>query len=265
MSVVWRSVTVLALAALCPAFCGAQPLLARQTDPAPAMGGRLDGAVQPAYRFVEGISDGVYDFVRVHLIRNLLPDGMTRNLIAAPRRDSSLAFAEKLREKEGRFLRRAQEAYPVLAGTADPADPARRQEWRTWAAEEQVSVAVDAMRDTLLQRYGLEFFGRSSETYLKDRRNWDPGLLTMAGLVGGSLLYVSGLHATARLGDWKLGLDLRSGLRLRQALQDQGSARHLAGLELGYKDAPVTLATEWGLSRGRLGSERVGLNYRLKY
>lgn len=259
----------LALAALCPAGAWGEPPLGPGPDPAPALGERWDGAVagtvQPAYRFVEGISDGVYDFMREHVIGSIMPGRMTRNLKAAPREDSAPLFEQNLRGKESRFLQRAREAYPVLDDRDGPPDPVRFQQWRSWAVEEQVSVTVDALKDTLLERYQLELFGRSAQAYALQRRNWDPGLVTMAGLVGGALLYVNGMHAVAHMGRWSLAVDLRSGARLRQALQNGASSGRLAGLELGYRDLPLALAAEWGSQGGRLRGERVGLIYRLRY
>ncbi len=259
----------LALAALLPVGSWGGPLSGDASDPVPALGERLGGAVEgtvhPAYRFVEGISDGIYDFMRDHVIRNIMPGRLSRNLRAAPGRDSAPLFDRNLREKESRFLQRAREAYPILDDKAGPSDTVRLQEWRSWAAEEQVSVTVDALKDTLLERYQLELFGRSSQAYARERRNLDPGFMTMAGLVGGALLYANGMHAVAHMGCWKLAVDLRSGARLRQALQEGASSRRLAGLELGYKDKPLALAADWGAQGGRLRGERVGLVYRLRY
>jgi hypothetical protein len=252
-----------------PLCASGEALLRADPDAGPALGQGLDGTVrstvQPAYRLVEGVSDGVYDFVRVRLIGSFLAQSLTRNLRAAPGQDSALLFDKNLREKEARFLQRARETYPAWSDAAGPSDAARLREWQSWAADEQRSVAVDALRDTLLQRYGLELFGRSAQAYAGDRRNWDPGLLTMAGLIGGGLLYVNGMHAAAGLGDWNLAMDLRSGARLQQALRDGAPARGLARLELGYKDKPLTVASEWGADGRRLRSQSLGLMYRLRY
>lgn len=218
-------------------------------------------AVQPAYRLVEGISDGVYDFMRTRVIGVILPGRLSRNLKAAPQADSAPLFEKNLRRNEARFLERARESYPVMG---DRSGPARLQEWCTWAGEEQVSVTVDALQSTLLERYQLELFGKSSEAYARDRRNWDPGFLTMAGLIGGSVMYFNGMSTTAEFRHFKMDVDLRSGLRIRQALEG-GSVSRLASLELGYRDFPVTLATDWGMDKGEVRNERVGLMYRLQF
>ena len=262
---------VLALVAfsLRPLRAEAARLLMEPRDSGPMLGEHLDGAVQgtvqPAYRFVEGISDGVYEFVRVHMICGILPGRFTRNLQAAPGQDSGELFAKNLSEKEGRFLQRMRETYPVMNPMGGPYDPSRLQEWRSWAAEEQTGVALNALTDTLLQRYQLNFFGRSSETYARDRRNWDPGFLTMASLVGGTIFYFNGMHATVPLDDWRLTVDLRPGQRLQRALRNEGTARRLASLELGYKAIPLTAAVDWGVDNGQLRNESVGVKYRLRY
>ena len=262
-------VLALAAALLRPLRAGAEPLLPENRDPGPALGERLDGSVQgalrPAYRFVEGISDGAYEFVRVHLIGSILPARLSRSLYAAPGPDSGELFFRNLRDQEARYLQRMREAYPVADQQAGSPDPARLQEWRCWAAEEQTGAAINALTDTLLQRYQLGIFARSSETYAKDRRNWDPGFFTMAAVVGGTILFFNGMHAAVPLADLRLRIDLRPGQRLQQALRSDGTARRLASLELGYKDAPLTAAMEWGVAEGHLRNESVGLRYRLRY
>jgi len=259
----------LLLASLSPALVRAESILSEHREARPVLGDSLGGAVQdtvlPAYRFVEVISDGVYDFTRLHLIGNLLPGGLSRGLQPAPKQDSSSLFDKNLRAKEGRFLERAKETYPVAGADIGPSDPAQLRQWRSWAVEEQLSISMDAMKDALLERYQLEFLGGSAQTYAKGQGRRDPGFLTMAGLVGGSLLYLNGMHATAYVRDWKLGIDLRSLIRLQKALQNDSTLRGLANFELSYKDKPITVATELGVENGRLCPGRVGLNYRLRY
>ncbi|MBI3552820.1 MAG: hypothetical protein HY077_09900 [Elusimicrobia bacterium] len=231
---------------------------------APPAAAPAPGAAEPAYRFVEGISDGVYDFMRLHVIGAILPDRLTRSLKAAPAQDSALLFDRNLHDKEARYLARVRAAYPTFAEGRAPSD-AQIQAWRSWATAEQVSVAVDALGDTLTKRYQLELFGDASGEYAKDRRNWDPGFLTMSGILGGTFLYLNGMHATAYLGRFKLGVDIASGLRLRRALQQEGDSRRLAGVELGYKGSPLALTTEWGSTSGRVKNERFGAIYRLRF
>lgn len=221
--------------------------------------------VVPAYRFVEGISDGVFDFMRGHIIAMLLPEGLTRSLKAAPRRDSAALFGLNLRKNEARYLDRVRAAYPVAANGMRPGNEAQLRAWRSWAAQEQIDVAADSLKDTMVERYKLEIFGESSGKYARDRRNWDPGFLTMAGVLGGAFLYVNGMHAGFRVRALEIGIDLAPGHKLRQALQGDGNAHNLVGFELGRRNAPITLATEWGLSGGHMKNERIGLNYRLRY
>ncbi|MBI3551766.1 MAG: hypothetical protein HY077_04550 [Elusimicrobia bacterium] len=223
------------------------------------------GLFDPAYRLAEGVSDGVYDFVRRDVFGSILPRRLTRGLKAAPSRDSTPLFDRNLSEKEARYFDRVRLAYPLTGSDGRPIGESRMEAWRDWAAAEQVSVAVDSFKDTLMERYQLDAFGAFSGEYAKDRRNWDPGFLTMSGVLGATFLYLNGTHATDRLGPLKLGVDLASGLKLQNALQGGGDARHLAALELGYKDLPITLGSEWGASRGRLRSDRLSLHYRLRF
>ena len=265
------AVLALSLAVLSPPCAGAKPLAPQDAQPKPVLGERLDGAVQgairPAYRLLEGISDHVFDFMRLQVVGAVMPERMAGRLEKAPREDSAALLEKNLREKEARFLQRAREAYPMAGdGAGDEAGaPAQLRQWRSWAAGEQLSVSVDALKDTLLQRYGLDVFGRSSEAYAKDRRNWDSGFLTMAGLVSGALLYLNGMHATAPLGDWRLGIDLSSGLRVQRAMRKGAGGRRLAAVELGYKDRPLAVAAEWGAEGERVRDESVGLKYRVQF
>jgi hypothetical protein len=222
-------------------------------------------AAQPAYRMVEGISDGVYDFMRLHVIGSILPERLTRNLKAAPRENSGLLFDQNLREKESRFLARARAAYPRYVEGGRPASQDQIQAWRDWARAEQISVGIDAIGDTLIKRYQLELFGDASGSYAKDRRNWDPGFLSMASVLGGTFLYLNGLHATAHFGQFKIGLDVASGMRLREALQSQGEYKRLASLELGRRNLPVAFTTELGSSAGKVVGERFGLVFRRRF
>ncbi len=225
---------------------------------------RAAGAADPAYRMVEGVSDGVYDFMRIHILGNILPERLTRSLKAAPDQDSAPLFDRNLREAESRYLARARAAYPIYSADKPPTD-AQIQAWRSWATAEQMSVGVGALGDTLIERYKLELFGGASGSYALDRRNWDPGFLTMAGVLGGTFLYLNGVHATMNVAGFKLGVDVAPGLRLRQAMHSQGEFNRLASLELGYKKLPVSVTTEWGSSNGKARGERYGLVYRLRY
>jgi len=231
-------------------------------DPGAAMGGFL----HPAYRVIEGVSDGVYDFMRSHLIGNILPRRLTRSLRRSPDSDSYALLSEELSRKEHRFLARLQETYPIQNGTAGgPYTSFQLAEWRAWAAQEQVSVLIDSMKDALLGRYELESFGHASGRYARDPRNWKPRFLTASGILGGAFLYLNGMHAEARAGFMRLGSDLQAGMKIRSALQGDARTGHLANLELSYKDRPLTLVTEWGAERGHLRHERLGLKYQIRY
>jgi hypothetical protein len=225
----------------------------------------MPGAADPAYRVAEGISDGVFNFMRRHVLGAILPERLARNLKAAPRQNSAPLFDRNLRDNEARYLDRARAAFPTSADGLRPANDAQMRAWRAWAAAEQISVAVDSFKDTLVERYQLELFGEKSGAYAKDRRNWDPGFLSMAGILGGAFMYLNGIHGDARIGVLKIGIDIASGMKLREALQGNGEAKNLGALELGYKSIPLKLATEWGLNGGHIRNQRVGLNYSLRY
>lgn len=236
----------------------------------PAVPGRgearsaVSHAARPAYRVLEGVSDGVYDFLRSYFIGGILPGRLSRSLRQAPRQDSYGVFVSEFQKKEARLLERVRESYPMPEENGSY-DPRRLKDWRGDAAQEQVEVAVDAFRETLFTRYGLKGFGGQAERYAKDHRNWDPGFVAMAGLMGGTFAYFNGIHANASVGALRLSMDVRPFLRVRSALKNGGTSDRLAALELGYKSKPVTLAAEWGAAKGRPRPTSLGLKYRLKY
>jgi len=238
------------------------PVLGTQEDPLYA---GMEKSMRPTYRLMEGISDGVYDFMRRHVVGNIFSEQFSRSLRPAPNKDSTPLFDQNLREKESRFLDRARAAYPRLNEGSGQAVEDQRRAWRGWAAGEQASVAADAMTDTLMQRYDLELFGESAGRYASKSRNWDPAFVTTVGVAGGTLVYLNGLHGSVALGKLKLGIDLSSGMRLQHALQGDGNAPGLGGVEVGLKGTPVTLSGEWGLASGHVRGERVALNYRARF
>lgn len=248
----------LAILMAVPVHAERSPLTDEPAQPAAA------APVAPAYRFVEGLSDGVFNFMRGHIIAVLLPERLTRNLKAASPQDSTALFDRNLMRNEARYLDRVRAAYPVAASMRS-GNEAQLRAWRSWAAQEQIDVAVDSLKDTMVERYKLELFGESSGKYVLDRRNWDPGFLTMAGVLGGAFLYVNGIRAAFHVRSVEISIDLAPGLKLRQAFQGDGNAHNLVGFELGRRNAPITLAAEWGLGAGHVKNERVGLNYRLRY
>ena len=221
---------------------------------------------QPAYRIVEGFSDGVYDFMQSLVISNALPKGLDSELSRTPEKDSYGLFQDHFQKKEIRYLERLAEAYPTRQDVQTGYyNPAQLEAWSARAKEEQLSVVVDSLRDTLAERYRLELFGRQSGNYAKDRRNWDPAVLAMSGIVGGAFAYLNGIHTTAHLADFNLGMDMRAAMRMRQTAAGDALASRAASLELGYKDSPLSLATDWDAGRGGLYGERYVMKYRLRY
>lgn len=221
-------------------------------------------SVKPAFRVVQGISDNVYNFVRWHLANTLLPGGISRNLKESPRGDSADAFDRNLGQNEVRFLQHVRENF-FTQNVALGQYSADSREWRARAAAEQVGVVVDSLRDTLLERYQFGRFGEASGAYAMDRRNWDTGFLAMAGIVGGAFMYFNGVHADATIGKVKLGLDLPSGAKIRDAVAHSLADKAMGGIELGLKHTALSVVAELGLRGGNLRSDRVGLKYYAKF
>ena len=79
------------------------------------------------------------------------------------------------------------------------------------------------------------------------------------------MFFVNGLPTTVPIGNFKLKIDLRPGQKLERALLADGASAGLGSVELGYRDAPVALAMEWGVAGGRVRGDSAGLKYRLRY
>ncbi len=253
-----RLTTALALVLLLTGPARAyEPLLGRE------MGGGLSEAARPVYRAAEGLSDRVYRLMRGHLFEAFLPGRLARSLETGGTGDSYARFSARLAEKEDRLLLRLRESYPGT-DSLGRTDPARLAEWRGRASGEQVSVVLDAFKDTMIERHRVDRFGRATDRYARDPRNWDAEFLAAAGFFGGTFLYLNGLHAAVPLGGARLAVDLRSGHRIARALRS-GERATLGSAELGHRGTPVHLACEWEANRGRVQVARYGLNYRLRY
>lgn len=232
------------------------------------IGGVVGKGLRPAYRLAEGAADQVYDVLRRRLLGSLLPGRLTRGLQRPPERDSYAAFERALKKKEERFAGRLLQRYPRQAFDGLESSLINREErlreWRSWALEEQQAVVVSAFEDALLDRYGMNRFGRYSEDYARDRRNWDPGFLAMAGVIGGAFAYANGIQAEAPMGPVRVQLGLRAGYRILESLAAGG--RHRFGhVQLAYRNVPVQLGFEWAVDQGRVVRDAYGLRYEKRF
>lgn len=193
---------------------------------------------RPAYRVVERVSDGVYGFMRGTLFTSVLPRRLTRDMASAPRQDSYAAFRAELAKNQSRARRRIIDARPEGAA----ASPAALAKWRSLARDEEQDALAGAFASTMVDRYKLEAFGESSGAYAKDRRNWEPGFLAPAAVLGGAYLWVAGVDAGWKVGPARVGLRLAPGWRWRAA----GQARRLASVELSARDTPFSVRADWG-------------------
>jgi len=226
------------------------------------LGRRTMAAMDPFYGVVEGISDNVFNLLRLHFFAFILPPRLEKNLKGPPDKHSLEMFDRKFHEKELRFLQRLHDTYPGRSRRyGDSIDTAALKQWREWAWEEQMSVFIEAAKDTFMERYGLQAFGRQAVDYARDRRNWDPATMALAGTVGAVFLYFNGLHTEAKLGDLKLGIDLRPGNRIRSAFSSDGNLERIGGLEIRYADLPVSVQTDWSLDSGQIRNHFYGARF----
>lgn len=217
-------------------------------------------AARPMYRGIEAVADAAYGIVRGHLFSGLLPGRLSRRMSAVPAGTSEDVFVERLRLRQERAARRILESRPATGS----AGPAALSEWERAALRHQTTAVTDALADALVRRYQLERFGRDSGSYASELANWNAEFVTSAALLGGAYLYAAGLRADWGMGPLRVDFDTSTGAALRGALEG-GEGRGLAALTLSRRGGPLSLKTEWGLRSGRLASERVGLNYSIRF
>ena len=214
------------------------------------------GQAQPAYRFIEGLSDRAYDFARVDLAGAALPVRFARTLKPAPSADSTDAFQRRLREGEAAFYSRLQASRQARQGSP--------RQWQSWVAREQAGVAADAVGKTLRERYRLNFFERFLDDWASGRGRREPAAWAAAGLAGGVVAYAGGVHAAFSVGRLRLGLDARPGFKIERAVR-RGASEHLGDARLALKDFPASVSVQYGLASRRVQAERVALDVQLKF
>lgn len=216
---------------------------------APARADWTEDPGRPAYRAIERLSDGAYSLLRGSLFSTLLPGRLTREMGRAPTTDSYAAFRANFSVKQDRAARRVLEARPA----AQTDGPSARAAWLGYAREEQTAALRDALLDTLVDRYGLETFGRRSGAYASDRGNWEPGFLASSSVLGSAYLWAAGVDAGFDAGPARLGLQLAPGWRWRSAVEGR-AVRRLARVETSRGGA--SLYAEW--DAGSSDAARVG-------
>lgn len=218
--------------------------------------------LRPAYRIVEGISDGLFNLMS---LQALFPREIDENIRKFKNSDSYAIFEQEFRNKEVRFLHRLKEAFPQQNGQLRRTDLRRTVEGISWAGDEQVSVALDALKDTILTRYQLEQLGEWAGDYAKDPKNWDGASVTMAAVVGGTFLYLNGMHTEFDLGKIRFGLDLDAGLSMKNAIMGDGNLNRAVGLEVGLTNELIAFNTDWGVDHGSMKSQRWGMKFRRQF
>jgi hypothetical protein len=219
-----------------------------------ALPARAEWSGRPAYRALEKVSDGVYGFMRGTLT-STLPRRLTRDMAAAPERDSYEVFREEFSRRHDGAVARIRAAKPTAAVDG----PSAQAAWRGYAAEQEQDALLGAFAETMVGRYKLESFGENSGAYAKDRRNWDASFLAPAAVFGGAYLWVAGVDAGWRAGPARVGLRVAPGWRWRAA----GGARRLATVELSPAGSALKLSADWGGSGPE--AEAVALNWTRRF
>lgn len=217
---------------------------------------------RPAYNAAIGISDEIFDALRVYFLQPVFR-GVHGEIADYRRRDSYETFERELRRQEARFVQRMKETYPdrrSLAGQDDLVS----ERW-AWAGGEQVSIVMDSFQDALLDRYRIESLEAWAARFSLERRELETGEISLAMAVGGGFLYYNGIHSESRLGPVKLNVDIKSAKSLLRSIENQENLDRAASLELGWKNSPLSLATAWDIRSGGLRSDKVALKYRLTF
>lgn len=194
------------------------------------------GAFRPTFHAATALSDSLYS-----AIRRVMPRS-AQAMPVSKLGDGYGAFEARLRRDEGAFAER------LRLGGAGPS-----------ALEEQAAVLLNAFSGSLLDRYGLEDAGRRAAADAR-RRGWNPASAATAGLIGGAVAYLGGVHAGADV--WRFHAAAR--LRPLERLQ-RGDTDGFASVEVGLKGSPWTAGAKWGARSGSLVAERFGVDYRLRY
>lgn len=217
---------------------------------------------RPAYNVAVGISDEIFDVLRVYVLQPVFR-GVHSEIVDYRKRDSYDIFEKELRRQEARFIQRMKETYPdrrSLAGQDDQVS----ERW-AWAGGEQVSIVMDSFQDALLDRYRIESLEAWAARFAQERRELEPGEISLAMTVGGGFLYFNGIHSESHLGPVRLNVDVKSARSLLKAIEGGTDLNRAAALELGWKNSPLSLASAWDVRSGGLRSQNVALKYRLSF
>lgn len=142
----------------------------------------------------------------------------------------------------------------VLAAGAARAAGAPPSPYRAVPADEVPRVLLGMARDWGKGREEYKAF----QSYVRDRENWTPGFLAVAGAFG----YFQGGRGSARLGGWNLRMDT-AGQGVQSLLR--GRDGRLLGLGLGRTDAGWSADLVLGIREGRFLNDSVSLGCKLRY
>jgi hypothetical protein len=224
----------------------------------PAYSADLESTLHPAYRVVEHLSDGVFDFTRFYMIGPLSEDAGAE-LRGVRDEDSFAVFERSFARRQQSLMQRSSERRKSFSLVG----PANRDTDPMWAGREEAKVALAAMRDALLDRYKINNLTRWAGDYAKDPNGWRPASLAAASAVGATVLYLSGLRAGYDAGPLGFLLDVEPAHRLKAA--SSGTSTSAASLEVRLLNQPLKLRTDLGLSHGRLKGDSYSLNYQQRF
>ena len=151
-----RSISLMLLAVLCSVPARASDWLMDRSARDSEISRSLRGTFRPAFKAVETLSDGVYDFMRARVVGAILPSQLARGIARAPQDDSFSRFTRHLKTREGRYVDRLRQAYPATGPAGSRIDQRRLDDWRGWAITQQQNVFLGAFEQTF-ERYADRF------------------------------------------------------------------------------------------------------------
>jgi hypothetical protein len=132
------------------------------------------------------------------------------------------------------------------------------------AIHEQTIALSDAFVETLLARYQIRRFGKSSNSYASNIQNWDADFFTSAVLFGGAYAYVAGVRTSININALRFELDLSPGRALQSAFQT-GNNQKISEIRLSRRGSPWTLKSRLRLQQGHLIGDNLGIHFTQRF
>lgn len=175
-------------------------------------------------------------------------------------------FEKKLKEKELRYFEKMRARAPQPVGMERRYSASEVQAFQRWALQAQGNVLISATMGGLFEDRARDLFQHSIDNLSGSPSQWTVESAAAAGVVGTGLLAINGYRGRLMMGGFRLGLNIMPGLEIMRASAASGlEMREVASFTLEPRGLPLSLKTQWGLSKDRVGTQLVSLQYLLRY